>query len=167
MVVTFLQDLEVLQDALLNNLQKLSAISRRKESGESKHDNKDSFAAIANEHNDEEEEIEFEDLLVEELDFVLQFVNWFYCYRLKVKEILRQHHKHDLAWNDEKRDRAIKFHAVDYDKLHQGTSSSSSLTSTSMEKASTREKLLSKTKQLTNNLVRGNQILQSGIYKVT
>ncbi|CAD6614472.1 BAG_1a_G0013170.mRNA.1.CDS.1 [Saccharomyces cerevisiae] len=224
MVVTFLQDLEVLQDALLNNLQKLSAISRRKESGESKHDNKDSFAAIANEHNDEEEEIEFEDLvniienkvsdfesvlkcsivemtykypelklqweksprydqcdklhivkldkqmnediyaqLVEELDFVLQFVDWFYCYRLKVKEILRQHHKRDLAWNDEKRDRAIKFHAVDYDKLHQGTSSSSSLTSTSMEKASTREKLLSKTKQLTNNLVRGNQILQSGI----
>lgn len=63
MVVTFLQDLEVLQDALLNNLQKLSAISRRKESGESKHDNKDSFAAIANEHNDEEEEIEFEDLV--------------------------------------------------------------------------------------------------------
>lgn len=223
--MTFLQDLGVLQDALLGYLQKLSTISRRKETGESKQDNKDNFEIIVNKHDEEEEEeVEFEDLvsaienkisdfesvlkcsivemsytypelklqwekspkydqcdklhvakldkqmdediyaqLVEELDSVLQFVDWFYCYRIKTKEILRQHHKRDLAWNDEERDRAIKFHAVDYDKLHQGTLSSQSLASTSMEKASTRDKLLSKTKQLTNNLVRGNQILQSGI----
>ncbi|QHS72675.1 Sec20p [Saccharomyces paradoxus] len=224
MVMTFLQDLGVLQDALLDYLQKLSTISHRKETGESKQDNKDNFAIIVNKHDEEEEEVEFEDLvsaienkisdfesvlkcsivemtytypelklqwekspkydqcdklhvakldkqmdediyaqLVEGLDSVLQFVDWFYCYRLKTKEILRQHHKRDLAWNDEERDRAIKFHAVDYDKLHQGALSSQSLASTSMEKASTRDKLLSKTKQLTNNLMRGNQILQSGI----
>ncbi|CAI4038348.1 hypothetical protein SMKI_04G6920 [Saccharomyces mikatae IFO 1815] len=223
MVMSFLQDLAVLQNALLDHLQKISTISRREEPEESKQSIKDSLVSIDDNHEGEED-IEFVDLvsivengmldfesvlkcsivemtytypelklqwekspqydqcdklhiakldkqvdkeiytqLIEDLDSVLQFIDWFYCYRLKIKEILRQHHKRDLAWNDEERDRAIKGHAVDYDKLHHGASLSTSSEPTLMEKNSTRDKLLSKTKQLTNNLVRGNQILQSGI----
>ncbi|EJS42191.1 sec20p [Saccharomyces arboricola H-6] len=225
MPISFLEDLSVLRDALLDHLQKLSTISRKKESGEGQQSNKGGCGPNDDNNTDEaEKEVEFGDLqdtiqgklldfesvlrccivemtykypelklqweksskydqcdklnvvqvdrqmypeiyaqLTEELDSVLQFIDWFYCYRLKTKEILRQHHRRDLAWNDEERDRAINFHAVDYDKLHQGAPSSTSLASASMENASTRDKLLNKTKQLTNNLVRGNQILQSGI----
>ncbi|CAI4059498.1 Sec20p SKDI_04G6990 [Saccharomyces kudriavzevii IFO 1802] len=221
MSMTFLEDLAISQDALLDHLQKLSFISHKKESGESKLASEGGL--VHNDDSDEEEEeeedgfgvlleaiqdklLDFESVLrcsivemtytypelklqweksskydqcdklnvvhldkemnadlyvqlTEELDSVLQFIDWFYCYRLKTKEILRQHHKRDLAWNDEERDRDIRFHSVDYDKSHHGASSSTG----SMENASARDKLLSKTKQLTNNLVRGNQILQSGI----
>ncbi|CAI4057862.1 hypothetical protein SUVZ_02G6020 [Saccharomyces uvarum] len=230
MPMTFLEDLAVLQDALLDHLQKLSAISRKKAFGEGKQYYKGGIALNDDNEGEEEEEeevefcallgtieskvLDFESILrcsivemtytypglklqwekspkydqcdklnvvkldrqmvaelyvqlMEELDSVLQFIDWFYCYRLKVKEILRQHHKRDLAWNDEERDRAIRSHAVDYEKMHQGSdhgaSSMTTPASTSMENASTKEKLLSKTKLLTNNLVRGNQILQSGI----
>ncbi|CAI1862850.1 hypothetical protein SEUBUCD646_0B05950 [Saccharomyces eubayanus] len=227
--MTFLENLAVLQNALLDHLQKWSTISRKKAFGEGKLYHKGGIALDdGNDGEEEEEEVEFGALLgtiasklldfesilrcsivemtytypglklqwekssrydqcdklnivkldkqmvaelyaqlMEELDSVLQFIDWFYCYRLKVKEILRQHHRRDLAWNDEERDQAIRSHAVDYEKMHQGSDrEASSLTtpaSMSMENASTKDKLLSKTKLLTNNLVRGNQILQSGI----
>ena len=157
--MTFLEDLAVLQDALLDHLQKLSTISRKKAFGEGKQYYKGGIALSDGNDGEEEEEVEFGVLLStiesklldfesilrcsivemtytypglklqwekspkydqcdklnvvkldrqmvaelyaqlrEELDSVLQFIDWFYCYRLKVKEILRQHHKRCLLY---------------------------------------------------------------------
>lgn len=104
-----------------------------------------------------------------EIDQLLRLVDWFSEYKLILKGSIKERNEQINSQIDVKRDRGIELHMVNYSDLEE-----SKLTTNDDDRqkrswifedkgTTTKEKLLNKTKRVTTNLIRGNQILQSSI----
>lgn len=94
---------------------------------------------------------------------VVQLVNltdWLAEYKIRLKDLIRRAHADSLAQVDSKRDEAIQSNAVDLESTAQTTISEDI---TANFRPTTKDQLLIKTKQVSANLIRGNQILQAGV----
>lgn len=103
-------------------------------------------------------------IIVPQLEKILRSINWLCEYKKRLRETVENVYVQVVAQNDLKRDEAIERQAVHYDDTNQ-PSDENALKAGYEEKGnvSTKDKLLNKTKILSANLIRGNQVLQSGV----
>ncbi|CCE66268.1 hypothetical protein TPHA_0P01100 [Tetrapisispora phaffii CBS 4417] len=106
------------------------------------------------------------------IDNLVCNVDWFSEYKKDFKETIKQMNDKNASEIDEKRERIIKSHLIESqnDNLTNNevndanTDSRAKMSWTFEDKGVTsKSKLLNTTKKLTNNLIKGNQILQSSV----
>ena len=102
-------------------------------------------------------------------DKLWQLLDWFYQFKLNLRNCLLEVHESKYAKVDRYRDEAIEMHSIDLktssstSSIHKrGTTGTIDLESMS-KSAMTKSTLLTQTKKLTSKLARSNQMLQSGI----
>lgn len=100
--------------------------------------------------------------LVENLEFLLRSVDWLYEFKKKFRSSVKSAHKVMMEQDDVRRDQTIEENAMNYDEMSQPNTNNRQQPNIEGT-ATTKDKLLNKTKQLSANLIRGNQILQSAV----
>lgn len=104
------------------------------------------------------------EVVLKEVVQVVNFADWLTEYRGKLKDSIRNAHQEAVAQVDSRRDEAIQRNALEWeDQQQELQDSSKNKTNTSTKTANTGDQVLSKTKQVSANLIRGNQILQTGV----
>ncbi|SJM83402.1 related to protein transport protein SEC20 [Zygosaccharomyces bailii] len=98
--------------------------------------------------------------ILKEVVQLVDFTDWLTEYKRKLKECIRHAHAEGLAQVDSKRDAAIQSNAMD---LEVQGSPTTARDTTANFKPTKKDQLLNKTKQVSANLIRGNQILQAGV----
>ncbi|CAR26311.1 hypothetical protein ZYGR_0H01200 [Zygosaccharomyces rouxii] len=102
--------------------------------------------------------------VLEEIVQLVNFTDWLTEYKTKLKEFIRKAHQDALAQVDSKRDEAIERNALEWEEQQQQQQPANQKATTATTKpANTSDQVLSKTKQVSANLIRGNQILQAGV----
>ncbi|GAV52291.1 hypothetical protein ZYGR_0AG02820 [Zygosaccharomyces rouxii] len=101
--------------------------------------------------------------VLKEIVQLVNFTDWLTEYKLKLKDFIRKVHQEALAQVDSKRDEAIERKAQEWENQQQQLSDNPKTTASTTKPANTSDQVLSKTKQVSANLIRGNQILQAGV----
>lgn len=103
-------------------------------------------------------------VIVSRLEIILRSINWFCEFNKQLRITVEKVYEQIIAQNDLKRDEAIEIHAVHYDDTNRAFDEQvSKADSEGNGSVSTKDKLLNKTKILSSNLIRSNQVLQSGV----
>ncbi|GCE97276.1 protein transport protein sec20 [Zygosaccharomyces mellis] len=100
--------------------------------------------------------------VLKEVVQLVNFTDWLTEYKLKLKDFIRKSHHEALAQVDSKRDEAIEQKALEWESQQQPHANDKA-TATTTKPANTSDQVLSKTRQVSTNLIRGNQILQAGV----
>ncbi|SMN19531.1 similar to Saccharomyces cerevisiae YDR498C SEC20 Membrane glycoprotein v-SNARE involved in retrograde transport from the Golgi to the ER [Maudiozyma saulgeensis] len=90
---------------------------------------------------------------------IIMLTNWNYEYKEKMRKMAKANYYHQLNQVDQLRNDAIDTHT----KSTMSTEQSHDTRTVDIQGTSTKVQLLSQTKKLSNNLIKGNQILQSSI----
>lgn len=98
--------------------------------------------------------------VVDELELLLRSVDWLFEYKRRVRTAIKDSHRKIAEQQDLKRDESIEHNAVQYEKQSAQPHPEAYEAKPS---GTTKDKLLSRTKQLSANLIRGNQVLQSAV----
>lgn len=96
--------------------------------------------------------------IVKDLEFLLRSIDWLFEYKTRLRLAVKDGHRKVIEQRDLKRDESIKDNEVKYEE-----NASEAEKYEVKSSATTKDKLLSKTKQLSANLIRGNQVLQSAV----
>ncbi|QLL32980.1 hypothetical protein HG536_0D05020 [Torulaspora globosa] len=121
----------------------------------------DSYDSLEMEHNGEIEK-STKSKMVEDLEFLLRCIDWLFEYRQNYSVALKEAHAALTEQDHAKRGESIEANAVHFDKSA-SSSSENEVPLDSHRGATTKDRLLNKTKQVSANLIRGNQVLQSAV----
>lgn len=94
-----------------------------------------------------------------EMQQLVQMANWLYEFKRALRCVTEKNNSNRLERIDQLRDEAIGVNTMD----KSGNASDGDSHTVDIAAASTKTQLLNQTKKLTSNLMKGNQILQSGI----
>lgn len=120
----------------------------------------DSYDSLEMEQNGEIEGIA-KSKIVEEVEFLLRCIDWLFEYRQNYSVALREAHTAVAEQDHARRGESIEANAVQFDKSTSGSEEKG--LSFDSRGATTKDRLLNKTKQVSANLIRGNQVLQSAV----
>lgn len=116
----------------------------------------DSYDSLEIEHNGEIDKTARSGMVLD-LEFLLRCIDWLFEYQQKFSTTAKEAHKAVAEQNYLKRGESIEVNAVSYDMTAKHAASDN------VQAKTTKDKLLSKTKQVSANLIRGNQVLQSAV----
>lgn len=100
--------------------------------------------------------------ILKEIVQLVNFTDWLTKYKLKLRDFIRKAHEDALAQVDSKRDEAIRNNTLEWENEQQQQQQQRQ-SSTTTKPPNTSDQVLSKSKQVSANLIRGNQVLQGGV----
>ncbi|QLQ79860.1 hypothetical protein HG537_0C05090 [Torulaspora globosa] len=154
MILEYESLIRAVQVCLNNSYRGLRVIWRRSTAA-------DSHDSLEMEQNGEIENYD-ENKVVEDLEFLLRCIDWLFEYRQNYSVAVKEAYAAVAEQDHARRSESIEANCVRFDKMT-SSSSENELSLGSHRAATTKDRLLNKTKQVSANLIRGNQVLQSAV----
>lgn len=112
--------------------------------------------------NEEFEETDAERAQVaQDVEYLLRSIDWLFEYKNRLRNAIKEGHQKKIELQEIAGDQSIEDNLVNYETQYQQLRSD--VHPQPRADGTTKDKLLSKTKQLSANLIRGNQVLQSAV----